>query len=237
MKRIKLSQIISKLKEKGLHKSAENLKRVIASEKKFWDKQYKGDLPHWMDDEEPSKLAKRFVEELKTIYDKDKSITVLEIGVGNGRDSHYFIEKGLRSYGIDISEKPVKATQKKVGKKFKDHFFQMDAEHLKFEDNEFKGIYSLSVLHSTDVSKSFKEVSRVLVDGGLFLCFMYLETRQTDGKIIDSHESLSKISTALEDNSFKLLDLYVNMENDEVDDEHNVPHIHSVLVIVAKKKK
>ena len=237
MKSIRLSQVISKLEERGLYKTVENL-RVIASEKKFWDKQYKGDLPHWMDDEEPSKLAKRFVDELKTIYDKDKSIRVLEIGVGNGRDSHYFIEKGLRSYGIDISERPVKETQKKVGKKFKNNFFQMDAENLKFKDGQFEGIYSLSVLHSTDVSKSFKEVSRVLTKKGLFLCFMYLETRfQKDGKIIDSHESLSKITTALEDNDFKLLDLYVNMKNDEVDDEHNVPHIHSVLVIVARKKK
>jgi len=42
MKKIKLSEVISKLEERGLHKSAENLKKVVGGQKSDLDKILKG---------------------------------------------------------------------------------------------------------------------------------------------------------------------------------------------------
>ena len=114
-------------------------------------------------------------------------------------------------------------------------FLQMDAENLRFSDGSFDGVYTLSVLHSTDVFKSFKEVARVLKKSGIFLAFMYLETDDSDGNVLDNHEKLSSITRATVLNGFSVIDLYVNMEADTVDDEYDEPHTHKVLVIILEK--
>lgn len=222
--------IVAELEKVGKFELADKL-RTLASEPNFWKKQYSKDLPHWMESNEPSKLADRFLELIP------KKSRVLEIGVGNGRDSIYFSKKGHSVVGIDIAERPVQEAKKAASKEKQDIIFlQMDAEDLKFHNDFFDGVYTLSVLHSTDVFKSFKEVSRVLKEGGIFLAFMYLGTEDLDGNTLaGNHEKLSSIIVATEVNNFSIADLYVNMEEDKVDDEHDEPHTHKVLVIILEK--
>jgi len=206
---------------------------IKASEPKFWRNQYKKELPHWMSDKNPSKFAKRFVKDMKD-NNLDKG-NILEIGIGNGRDSIFFSKQGFKVKGIDIDKKPVEVSRKRKGK-LPIEFNQMDAEKLKFLDEEFDGVYSLSVLHSTDVSKSFGEVKRVLKLNGIFLSFLYYLTSDSNGKSIDNHVPLSKILKTVEDLNFEILDLYIDLKKEEVDDEHGVPHTHSSVILFLKKK-
>ncbi len=92
----------------------------------------------------------------------------MEIGVGLGADYQKFAENGAELYGIDITERAVLNTQKRL------HLFNLssklevaDAENLYFPDNYFDIVYSWGVIHhSPNTPKAVNEIYRVLKAGG-----------------------------------------------------------------------
>jgi ubiquinone/menaquinone biosynthesis C-methylase UbiE len=207
---------------------------VNASEPDFWKDQYSDDMPHWMESEEPSKLAKRFVDEInKRNLGKD----ILEIGVGNGRDSIFFTKKGFTVKGIDIDKTPVEVARKNAVKNNvsdSTDFKQMDAENLKYSNDTFDGVYTLSVLHSTNLNKSFSQIHRVLKSKGICLCFLYTGTTSVDGDDLDDPLDVSNLYKVLK-NKFKIMDDYDVSQEDKIDDENNEPHIHEVKILLLEK--
>lgn len=139
-----------------------------------WKESYEGkEPPHWAIDMVPSPLAKRLCEHLPN----KSGNKILEIGVGNGRDSIYFAKMGNEVTGIDIAQGAVdlaKKNSKKEGVEDKIQFQVGDAENLEFPDESFDTVYSISVLHSTILAESFKEIARVLKPGGKFMLHMYV---------------------------------------------------------------
>ncbi|MFH1547036.1 MAG: class I SAM-dependent methyltransferase, partial [bacterium] len=138
--------------------------------KEDWIQAWRDD-PHW-DKTKSSSL----VNKLLSHYKKDpKTLYVLEIGCGNGVDSVAFGKKGAKVIGIDISPEAIKVA--KQNNTLSNVKFQVgDAENLVFADNQFDLVYSMAVLHSSDLSKSLGEVSRVLKDNGEALLFLYQKT-------------------------------------------------------------
>lgn len=159
---------------------------------------------------------------------------MLEIGCGNGRDSIAFGKVGYRVTGIDISPVAVKIAKK--NNKLKNVTFEVgDAEKLRFTDEEFNLVYSLSVLHSTNLGKSLKEVSRVLVLNGLVLLFLYVKTIYTDdeGKVEDEvNFKVGEIEGIYKKNRLKVLDKYRSKSEDK--DEEGT-HVHSIIIYLLKK--
>ena len=101
-------------------------------------------------------------------FSSTRSKKVLEIGVGLGADHQRFAEAGADLYGIDLTERAVEHTRRRLclfGLSSK--LFVGDAENLEFPSCFFDNVYSWGVLHhSPDTPKAIAEVYRVLKKGG-----------------------------------------------------------------------
>jgi len=196
-----------------------------AMSRQDWIDAWKKD-PHWANSMEPSSLAEYFVTEIKR---EKLTGTILEIGSGNGRDSIYFGKHGYDVTGIDISPDATKIANE--NNDLSNVKFQVgDAERLPFKDNSFDAVYSLSVLHSTDLEKSIKELSRVLDSGGLSVLYLYNKSIYPDEEEINFKiTDLEKIFTT---NELQILDKW----RDKIEDEDGEKHIHHLVIYLLKRK-
>ena len=145
-----------------------------------WAKAYEEGMPHWAESQEPLVFASQLLEMLG----KESGNIILEIGAGDGRDSIFFAKKGNEVTGIDIAPGAVKMANKNAqlaGVSGKITFQVGDAERLQFKDSSFDGVYSISVLHATDLKLSFKEIARVLRHKGKAIIYLYEKTNE-DGQ-------------------------------------------------------
>ena len=159
---------------------------------KDWAKAYERETPHWAESQEPSPLAPQLLEMLG----KEPDNTILEIGVGNGRDSIFFAKKGNKVTGIDIASGAVEMAKKNAhlaGVLNKITFQIGDAEQLRFKDSSFDGVYSISVLHATDLKLSLKEVARVLRTQGKAIIYLYEKTEENGQEYWFMKERMSKV--------------------------------------------
>ena len=100
---------------------------------------------------------------------------VLEIGVGLGADHQRFAEAGADLYGIDLTERAVEHTGRRLQAFGLNTKLSIgDAERLDFQDESFDLIFSWGVLHhSPDTPKAIAEVYRVLKRGGRAKIMIY----------------------------------------------------------------
>ncbi len=156
--------------------------RLLKMNKERWKREYKSGTPHWATDKEPSPLAKRLLD----ILPNKTGNKILEIGVGNGRDSIFLAEEGNKVIGIDIAEGAIKlAKESAVKGKVGNVTFEIgNVEKLKYSDEKFDAVYSISVLHSTILKDSLKEVARVLKPEGKVLLYLYEWVKDKSKKYI-----------------------------------------------------
>lgn len=100
---------------------------------------------------------------------------VLEIGLGLGADHQNFAEAGAKLTGIDLTERSVKHTQKRMELMgLNSTVEQGNAEALNIKDESFDLVYSWGVLHhSPNTPQCIKEVYRVLKAGGKTKIMIY----------------------------------------------------------------
>lgn len=107
---------------------------------------------------------------LSLIKEENKS-SLLEIGPGNGKDSLFFQENGLRVKAIDLTPEFVKiCLQKGLDAQV------MDMAELSFEEESFDAVYALnSLLHipKKELPKVLKNIQTVLKPNGLFYMGVY----------------------------------------------------------------
>jgi len=213
-----LSELISNLQDRTLKKMSPE----------DWGKAYEGDLPHWATDKTPSAFAQDFVKRLKAANSK----SVLEIGCGNGRDSIFFAEANFKVTGVDVVPKAVeiaKTNAKEIGVHV--DFRTANAEALPFANESFDAVYTLSVLHSTNIKRSFKELSRVLKKGGLAFVYIYSNTQKVSGEV-DTTATLEEFIALMKASGLTIQDLYTDQEEDF--DEFG--ECHRVFVAYGKKE-
>ncbi len=211
-----VAKIIQRVKEKL------NTKEVS---KEDWIQAWKDD-PHW-DKREPSKLVNRLLDET----DKKKVLSVLELGCGNGVDSIAFGEKGHKVIGIDISPDAIKLAKK--NSKLSNVTFEVgDAEKLKFKDSQFDLVYSMAVLHSSDLEKSVPELSRVLKPGGKALLFLYQKTEYEYNDATEENFGYGESESLFKDNGLKVLSKDKTEKKDK--DENGIHYHHSVTYILEE---
>lgn len=101
-------------------------------------------------------------------FNSAKAKRVLEIGVGLGADHQGYAQSGADLYGIDLTERAVEHTQRRLATfDLSSQLSVGDAEQLDFPDEYFDQVYSWGVLHhSPDTPKAVAEVWRVLKQGG-----------------------------------------------------------------------
>jgi ubiquinone/menaquinone biosynthesis C-methylase UbiE len=100
---------------------------------------------------------------------------VLEIGVGLGADHLRFAQAGAELSGIDLTERAVEHTQRRLAAYgLSSHVMVGDAEALDFPDEYFDQVFSWGVLHhSPDTRQAVSEVWRVLKPGGRAAVMVY----------------------------------------------------------------
>ena len=100
---------------------------------------------------------------------------VLEIGVGLGADHQRFAQAGAELSGIDLTERAVEHTRRRLGLLgLSSDLSTGDAESLPFPDGTFETVYSWGVIHhSPDTSKAVAEIRRVLRPGGVAKIMIY----------------------------------------------------------------
>lgn len=100
---------------------------------------------------------------------------VLEIGVGLGADHQEFAEAGAELYGIDLTERAVEHTKRRLKiSGYSPNITLGDAESLAFPDEYFDIVYSWGVLHhSPNTLQAINEVKRVLKVGGIAKTMVY----------------------------------------------------------------
>ena len=100
---------------------------------------------------------------------------VLEIGVGLGADHQRFAENGADLYGIDLTDRSVEHTGRRLAAlRLVSKLGVGDAERLGFLDGFFDIVYSWGVLHhSPDTQRAVAEVWRVLKPGGSARVMIY----------------------------------------------------------------
>jgi len=195
-----------------------------------WKKSYEQEKPpHWAEDSEPSPLAKQLLVDLP----EETKNQILEIGVGNGRDSIYFAEHNNEVTGIDIAEGAIKLAEENATKKGlqdKINFRIGNAEKLDFKNESFDAVYSISVLHATMLPDSLGEISRVLKLDGKVIIYLY-EMTETGGKKYWFWKK-EKIEKLLSDSNLAVEDQW-----DFFDDRHEGEKTKVLVFKLRKKNK
>ncbi len=108
-------------------------------------------------------------------FEASRGLRVLEIGVGLGADHQRFAEAGARLTGIDLTERAVEHTRRRLSLfELSSNLSVGDAEALDFPDASFDVVYSWGVLHhSPDTPRAIDEVRRVLKPGGIARIMIY----------------------------------------------------------------
>ena len=108
-------------------------------------------------------------------FDAGRDLDVLEIGVGLGADHQRYAEAGARLRGIDLTQRAIDYTRKRLELFDLRSELQLgDAEDLVFRDETFDVVYSWGVLHhSPNTQKAVEEVQRVLRSGGVAKIMIY----------------------------------------------------------------
>ena len=89
---------------------------------------------------------------------------MLELGCGTGQWTEYFIKKGFKLTGIDISDEMLKFAH---SKSLNADFLKADSSQIPFDDNSFSAVSSITMLEFVeDQNKVLQEAYRVLKPGG-----------------------------------------------------------------------
>ena len=108
-------------------------------------------------------------------FESPQGKIILEIGVGLGADHQRFIEAGAIMYGIDLTDRAIMNTKRRL--KIFNHESNLeigDAENLQFEKNFFDIVYSWGVIHhSSNTQKAVDEIYRVLKPEGIGKIMIY----------------------------------------------------------------
>lgn len=127
------------------------------------------DSSFWIDQKIAKKVDALHLRCLRPYIRQIKSCQkVLDVGCGIGRFTFRFADRGPQIYGIDTSEEAIKILHRKTIPNAK--FEVMDARNLKYEDETFDWIFSITVLmHITEIRglfRAIKEILRVLKTSG-----------------------------------------------------------------------
>lgn len=92
--------------------------------------------------------------------------SVLDLGCGGGRNSHFLAQQGFEVYGMDISETAVDLCRKRFEKfNLKGSFKQGDFTSIPLEDSFFQGIVCIAAIDHVTLSgaeAAVREMRRIL---------------------------------------------------------------------------
>lgn len=108
-------------------------------------------------------------------FDQAAGKRVLEVGCGLGTDLTSFARGGAVTFGIDLTERHLRATRKRFLQDERvARLARADAERLPFQSESLDVVYSFGVLHHTpDARQASREIHRILKPGGRAIVGLY----------------------------------------------------------------
>lgn len=98
---------------------------------------------------------------------------LLDLGCGGGRNIQYFLTKANKVYGMDYSRASVDIARMLNDKDIKDGRCQIiegDVKNIPFDDKTFDFVTAFETIYFwKDIEACFREIHRILKDGGEFL--------------------------------------------------------------------
>lgn len=149
----------------------------------YWDSYYQTER-----ELEPSKFA-RFC--FENYMEKGKSL--LEIGCGNGRDSLYFLEKGIYVTGVDSSIVAIKGLRDRVMRTKKEGLFLcadfVDSDVIYQRNYDYcYSRFTLHAINKTQEVKLLKNICNGFEKGGL----LFIECRSVDDSLYGKGEQVEE---------------------------------------------
>ncbi|ARJ47510.1 class I SAM-dependent methyltransferase [Candidatus Pelagibacter sp. RS39] len=179
--------------------------------KKYWDKFYKN-----FKIEKESKFAKFVYYKLRKVNKKIKKINMLDVGCGNGRDTIFFIKKGINATGLDQSN--VIYSNQKI---FKKNFVRKNICKKNFIlKKKFDIIYARFFIHAIKYSeqKNFMKNLKFIIKKDSLLFFEFRTTKDplmkkgkklSENERFDSHYrrfiDVAKFRKELKEMGYKIL--------------------------------
>jgi ubiquinone/menaquinone biosynthesis C-methylase UbiE len=139
---------------------------------------------------------------------------ILDAGSAAGRDTNYFLHKGLKVTGVELSKELNKIAKEKYPEI---DFVNTDFRKLPFEKNSFDGVWAhASLVHMQkvkDVKTSLKEFKRVLKTDGILYIYVKTGEKKTDivSDKLSGHKrffryySKKQIEGLIEEQNFKII--------------------------------
>jgi ubiquinone biosynthesis O-methyltransferase len=136
---------------------------IFDKEAKIYDDWYKTKLGNFVDEVETKCVL--------DLFKVQKGMKVLDVGCGTGNFSIKLAKMGCEVIGIDISDEMLKVAKDKAKREgLNIKFYNMDVYNMKFEDNCFDGVISVTAFEFLkDPNKAIKEMFRVLKPNGYLL--------------------------------------------------------------------
>ncbi len=123
-------------------------------------------------------IERRIIAWRKLLWSKIEGSSVLEVGVGTGRNFPFY-PPGVQVTAVDIAENMLKRSRKKAEKQaVKVKLELMDVQDLHFQDSSFDSVVASLVFCSvTDPVQGLKEVKRVCKPGGKVVLLEHVLSR------------------------------------------------------------
>jgi ubiquinone/menaquinone biosynthesis C-methylase UbiE len=171
--------------------------KLIESEKQFWNSDQVVKL---FSEKNPSEYLKQY------IAGKDiEGLKTLDHGCGGGRNADLLAEKGAELYGVDVNPAMISQTIETLkdyyGEEAPERVEESHIVDLPLQDNEFKLVVSMGVLHQahdfSDFKTSIDEISRVIEkEGDLVLEIFTNEVLPSGFEIKREYEGAVAVRTA-----------------------------------------
>jgi 2-polyprenyl-3-methyl-5-hydroxy-6-metoxy-1,4-benzoquinol methylase len=176
-------------------------------------------------------------------FPKYKNKHVLEVGCGIGTAAQSFIENGSIYSGLDLSDKSIEISKKRLedfnldGNIFKANIEETDSVN----GIDFDLIYSFGVLHHTpDIKKSIQNIHKMLKSDGEFKLMLYAKQSWKYFEIIeglDQYEAQSGVPIANVYTKEEIYELLKDFKNITIEQTHIFPYkIESYRNYIYDKK-
>lgn len=182
-----------------------------------WDTKHFGYYPSKKSNISEKKAQQLTIDLLAETLDLKKSDIILDAGCGRGTVACYLAQKYKANItGIDIVDFELKMARERAKKlNLKDvNFFLKDYSNTKFKNNYFDKMFTLeTIVHSPNLSKTLKELMRILKPNGRLVMFEYSRSRPEEFseweekmlKIINEESAMVALQTMHHDTMTKEL--------------------------------
>lgn len=208
--------------------------------KDYWNSRFQKESEIW--GQNHSKTAELCLEYFSRFGIKN----ILILGVGYGRNAHFFEKNGLSVEGIEISDQAIKIARNN-GLTFP--IYEGNVLDMPFNDKKYGGIYCFNVLHlftKEDRINFIDKCDKQLNPGGIifFTAFSENESSYGRGKKVEENTFESKpgrpvhyfTDEDLRSHFSRFSVLGSGIMEDPEDHGEEGPHIHIIRYIIAQKR-